>query len=427
MGKFISIGGKFSGVEQYAKKNGVISYYIKYKDLYKKTVREKVGDSPEMNKTKARDLLHKKKAELNDKRSEIKNGIHPRFYVPKAIRKNSLMMTIDDLSKIYLLKKEGTKDFFNIKSKYTIHIKTHPIASKPIVLITQEEISQFIIDKENTYVVKNGMQRRRKPRPTRDKSGIIEYIETEEEHSKRQYTLSPSTVNSIYGIIVSIVNYAIEKEFYTGRNPFYGEHRLETNNIRLKYLNNEETALFLQKLKLQSEKFQSRDKYVYLIGLLAITTGARRKTILSIKVGDINFEQGKISLCNFKAKEREYTATIATDEIKDLLKKFSFGKEADDYIFSSSRLEKQISKFPAVMKEILDTTVNQYRKKDNRMTLRDLRNSLASNLAIAGVPLLHIREVLDHKSITSTARYAQLMPGVATAAIKEYIQGIKIN
>ena len=47
MSKFISIGGKFAGVEKYEKKNNVISFYIKYKDLDNKTVREKVGEGSE--------------------------------------------------------------------------------------------------------------------------------------------------------------------------------------------------------------------------------------------------------------------------------------------------------------------------------------------------------------------------------------------
>jgi integrase len=170
------------------------------------------------------------------------------------------------------------------------------------------------------------------------------------------------------------------------------------------------------------------DRYVYIIGLLAITTGARRKTILSIRAGDIDFDNGIIKLCNFKIDDNWYSSSIASEEIKELLKKFSYGKKPDDYIFTSSRKSNEkIYRYPRIMNKILELTVNIHRKKDDRMTLRDLRNSLASNLAIAGVPLSHIGKVLDHKSITSTQRYAQLMPDVATVAIKDYVKGIKID
>ena len=282
MGKFISIGGKFAGVEKYEKKNGVISYYIKYKDINNKTVREKVGDSPEMTQTKARDSLRKKQSELNEQRAHLKKGLATGFYIPKATRQNTARLTLNDIAKVYIEKKKETRDFFNIKSKYNTHIKDHIVASKPIALITKEDIKQFIEDKQNTYVKKNGMQRKRKQRPTRDKSGIVEYIESEEENQDRQYKLTNSTVNAIYGMIITIVNYALKEEIYMGRNPFHGGFRLKNNNIKLKYLSNNETMVFLRQLKCQSESFEIMDRYVYIIGLLAITTGARRKTILSI-------------------------------------------------------------------------------------------------------------------------------------------------
>lgn len=428
MGKFISIGGKFAGVEKYEKKNGVISYYIKYKDINNKTVREKVGDSPEMTQTKARDALRKKQSELNEQRAHLKKGSVGGFFIPKATRQNTVRLTLSDIARVYIEKKKDTKDFFNIKSKYNTHIKNHPISSKPIALITKEDIKQFLEDKQNTYVQKNGMQRKRKQRPTRDKSGIVEYIESEEENQERQYKLTNSTVNAIYGMIITIVNYALKEEIYMGRNPFHGGFRLKNNNIKLKYLSNDETVSFLRQLKDQSESFEMMDRYVYIIGLLAITTGARRKTILSIRAGDIDYDNGIIKLCNFKIDDNWYSSSIASDEIKELLKKFSYSKKPDDYIFTSSRKpNEKIYRYPRVMNKILELTVNIHRKKDDRMTLRDLRNSLASNLAIAGVPLSHISKVLDHKSITSTQRYAQLMPDVATVAIKDYVKGIKIN
>lgn len=228
-------GGSYAGVERYEKKNGVVSFYIKYKNLQNITTRDKVGDSPEMTKTKALNLLNAKKTELKELRKMKQNDI-PDFYIPKKKKRNSNFMTVNDIAAIYLKDKADTKDFTNIKSKYDNHIKDHPIASKPIVMIDQDDIKAFIKDKENTYVAKNRTQRKRKKRPTRDKSGIIEYIETDEEHKKRQYKLSNSTVNAIYGLIVTMTNYAIEDEIYTGKNPLWSKRRkvqwTKTNAVR---------------------------------------------------------------------------------------------------------------------------------------------------------------------------------------------------
>lgn len=177
-----------------------------------------------MTKAKALNLLNAKKTELNELRKMKQNDI-PDFYIPKKKKRNSNFMTVNDIAALYLKDKADTKDFTNIKSKYDNHIKDHPIASKPIVMIDQDDIKAFIKDKENTYVAKNGTQRKRKKRPTRDKSGIIEYLETDEEHKKCQYKLSNSTVNAIYGLIVTMTNYAIEDEIYTGKNPLWSKRR----------------------------------------------------------------------------------------------------------------------------------------------------------------------------------------------------------
>jgi len=47
-------------------------------------------------------------------------------------------------------------------------------------------------------------------------------------------------------------------------------------------------------------------------------------------------------------------------------------------------------------------------KRRDRITLHSLRHTFASWLAIAGVPLRRIQELLGHKSIVTTERYSHL-------------------
>jgi hypothetical protein len=47
-------------------------------------------------------------------------------------------------------------------------------------------------------------------------------------------------------------------------------------------------------------------------------------------------------------------------------------------------------------------------KRRDRITLHSLRHTFASGLAIAGLPLRRIQELLGHKSIVTTDRYSHL-------------------
>jgi integrase len=48
----------------------------------------------------------------------------------------------------------------------------------------------------------------------------------------------------------------------------------------------------------------------------------------------------------------------------------------------------------------------------------DLRHTFASRLALAGVPLLEIKELLGHKTINMTLRYAHLSPNRRRNAVE---------
>ena len=56
--------------------------------------------------------------------------------------------------------------------------------------------------------------------------------------------------------------------------------------------------------------------------------------------------------------------------------------------------------------------------------LHDCRHDFASRLAMRGVPLDRIRDLLGHSSITLTERYAHLRPGDLEDAVAELAQEV---
>lgn len=86
----VSLGGKYSGIFTQKKESGVTSYYIKFKDEKNISRRLKVGESPEMTKTKAKVLLNNKQLDIA-KIKRIMNGDQPKSQtiLTRRIIKNS--------------------------------------------------------------------------------------------------------------------------------------------------------------------------------------------------------------------------------------------------------------------------------------------------------------------------------------------------
>ena len=53
-----------------------------------------------------------------------------------------------------------------------------------------------------------------------------------------------------------------------------------------------------------------------------------------------------------------------------------------------------------------------------RVTFHTLRHTFASWMAMAGTPLLTLKELLGHKTLAMVARYAKLMPSTTGDALR---------
>lgn len=139
------------------------------------------------------------------------------------------------------------------------------------------------------------------------------------------------------------------------------------------------------------------------IVLVALHTGARREEILSLTWPQVNQEAGTIYLPKTKNHEpRHIRMNQTVRAVFDGLTKrgqFVFCKE------NGGRYTKVPGPFEDVVR----------RAEIEDFHFHDLRHTFASNLVMKGVSLLTIKELLGHKKLDMTLRYAHLAPNFGDA------------
>ncbi len=213
----------------------------------------------------------------------------------------------------------------------------------------------------------------------------------------------PSTVNRSLTLLSNMFNKAIEWNVINVANPLRKVKRFKENNVRVRYLSVEEISLLLD----------YSDGVLKDIILIALHTGMRRGEIQKLKRRDINFANNVIAIPDQKNNETSYIPMNGV--CRKILSKYRDLGD-DEQLFGydfSSTFERLIYRIRKKLKE-----------KDPACTLfqnfhfHDLRHTFASYLVMNGIDLNTVRELLRHKSIKMTLRYAHLSPGFKQAAVE---------
>jgi len=138
---------------------------------------------------------------------------------------------------------------------------------------------------------------------------------------------------------------------------------------------------------------------------VAVHTGMRKSELFGLKWNRVNFDQGIISVLDTKNTERR---DIPMDEtVKATLQALP---RTGDHVFSNENGQG----FGSVRKSF-DSAVRKSGITDFRF--HDLRHTFASNLVMEGVDIMTVKELMGHKDLTMTLRYAHLATNHKTRAI----------
>jgi integrase len=207
-------------------------------------------------------------------------------------------------------------------------------------------------------------------------------------------TRSGSTVNRYIAALSAVFGIAATEWQWVKDNPFAQVRREKESDGRTRFLSHEEREKLLGSCK------TSTSPNLYIITILALSTGMRQAEIMTLKWSQVNFERNSITL--FKTKNGETRVVPLVGMIKSLLHDHGKVRSMKNLFVFQGRHHSSAN-FPrkAWMTALTKAGIEDF-------TFHDCRHSAASELAMNGASLHEIAAVLGHKTLAMVQRYAHL-------------------
>ncbi|MCE5265976.1 MAG: site-specific integrase [Deltaproteobacteria bacterium] len=225
--------------------------------------------------------------------------------------------------------------------------------------------------------------------------------------------LAPGSVKHCLVLFRQMFNKAVLWGMHKGDNPIKGVKLPTLQNQRERFLTYDEASLLLDELKVDQSRTKNpgkkKDPQLHDMALLSLHCGFRAGEIFNLKGQDLDFGNGLINISDPKNKENR--KAFMTEAVKEGLMKRVPGSP-DEYVFKDRRHGGKITAISAAFRKAVNKLEFNKGITDPRqkVTFHSLRHTFASWLALQGETILTIKELLGHKSLAMTARYAHLMP-----------------
>ena len=218
-----------------------------------------------------------------------------------------------------------------------------------------------------------------------------ELAESETRHKKKR---APSTVNRYLAALSHCYTIAMREWGWLDDSPMRKVRKYKETPGRVRYLSDDERGELLKACK------ESDNTALYPIVVLALSTGARREEILTLKWDQIDLNRGLVTF--YKTKNRETKSIPLTGHALMVVKQLNKVRHIDtDMLFPGRNRSKPIDpRFPweAALKKA----------KIEYFRFHNLRHTAASYLAMNGATPFEIAEVLGHKTLQMVKRYSHL-------------------
>jgi integrase len=217
--------------------------------------------------------------------------------------------------------------------------------------------------------------------------------------SRKEQGRSEVTINRELALLKNLFTMAI-KWGKASENPVKQVRLFREDNGRTRFLTEEEEARLLA----------CCSPYLRPIVITALHTGFRKSELLSLTWVDVDFRRQTIAVRAAYAKNGEARSVPMTVVLTETLKasRINAAPTAPVFLTRKGQPYRDISRaFGTAVRRAVITD----------FTFHDLRHTFASHLVMGGVDLTTVKELMGHKHIAMTLRYAHLAPGHKRSAI----------
>src|SRR3989442_3675759 len=227
--------------------------------------------------------------------------------------------------------------------------------------------------------------------------GQITRAEIEAWRRERKSKCRPSTINRFMSGLRRLFSLAVEWELLE-ESPMKGMKFLRENNARTRYLSLEECQRLIA---------SCIAPHIRALVTVALHSGMRLGEILDLHWYDLDFASGFILVRDSKNGESRHVPMDAT--LFALFRAYP-RRPGTDLVFSS--------RCGGHIVDVRTGFLNSCKRAElTDLHFHDLRHTFASQFVMAGGDLYILKEILGHKSITMTQRYAHLSPTYKIKAI----------
>jgi integrase len=223
----------------------------------------------------------------------------------------------------------------------------------------------------------------------------------------KEFKRTGATLNRYIACLSHALSFAVKERRLIDRNPVSDITRKKEPRGRTRFLSDEERTALLEACA------KSEWPALHALALLAITTGARRGELLSLKWADVDMKAGRALVRETKNGEQR-TLPLAGKALEALrvLKLNNSARSA--FVFPAPTVVLN----PKSGQPELDAPFEHFDKHwydaleaagISDFHFHDLRHSCASMLAAQGCSLLEIADVLGHKTLSMVKRYSHLV------------------